>query len=229
MELPPEDVPAIQKQLIAAANREGKPVITATQMLESMVSSPRPTRAEASDVANAILDGTDAVMLSAESASGHYPVEAVAVMQRIIEATEAAGERADPARRRRRDGAGPLPVHEGIAVTACTLSELVDARCIASVTLTGSMSRLIAKHRPAKQIYAISQFEFVLRQLTLIWGIHGVLMPDLTSHIDEALAEVEARLRDQGLVQRGDRMLLTAGVPFSERKATNMVRVDEVK
>jgi pyruvate kinase len=227
VELPPEDVPGIQKRLIALCSEAGKPVITATQMLESMVHNPRPTRAEASDVANAILDGSDAVMLSAESASGKYPVETVEVMRRIIHATEASRGTVDPARRRRR-GAGPIPVHEGVAITACTLSEQVDAAAIASITLTGSMSRLIAKHRPAKRIFAISQFEPVLRQLAFTWGVEGIHMEDLTSNIDDALADVETRLRELNLLAKGDRLVLTAGVPFTERKATNMVRVDQV-
>jgi pyruvate kinase len=227
VEMAPEEVPAIQKRLIALCGDLGKPVITATQMLESMVHNPRPTRAEASDVANAILDGSDAVMLSAESASGRYPVESVEVMRRIIHATETSRQ-AEPARRRRR-GPAPMAVHEGIAMTACTLAEQVDADAIASITLTGSMSRQIARHRPEKRIYAISQFESVLRRLALVWGVEGILMQDLTSQIDDALIDVEERLRELGLLAKGNRLVLTAGVPFSERAATNMVRVDTVK
>jgi pyruvate kinase len=227
VEMAPEEVPAIQKRLIALCSEAGKPVITATQMLESMGHNPRPTRAEASDVANAILDGSDAVMLSAESASGRYPVETVEVMRRIIHATESSQAAADPARRRRR-GPGPMPVHEGIAMAACTLAEQVEASAIASITLTGSMSRLIAKHRPAKRIFAISQFEPVLHQLALVWGVEGIHMRDLTSNIDDALTEVENRLCERDLLRKGDRLVLTAGLPFAERKATNMVRVDEV-
>jgi pyruvate kinase len=227
VELPPEEVPAIQKRLIALCGQAGKPVITATQMLESMVHNPRPTRAEASDVANAILDGTDAVMLSAESASGSYPVESVEVMRRIIRATES-DSHADPGRRRRR-GSGAIPVHEGIALTACTLAEQVDAKAIVCITLTGSMSRSIARHRPAKRIYAVSQFAQKLHQLALTWGVEGILMQDLTSNIEDALADVERRMCELGLLASGDRLVLTAGLPFAERQATNMVRVDEVK
>ena len=227
VEMAAEDVPMLQKRLIAQCSAAGKPVITATQMLESMVNNPRPTRAEASDVANAILDGSDAVMLSAESASGRYPVESVEVMRRIIQATEASLTYADPSRRRRRS-AGPMAVHEGVAITACTLSELVDARAIASITLTGSMSRMIAKHRPTKSIFAISQFEQVLRQLAFTWGVEGIIMLDLTSNVDDALLDVERRLCELQHLAKGDRLVMTAGLPFSERKATNMVRVDEV-
>lgn len=227
VELSPEEVPAVQKRLIEACNQMGKPVITATQMLESMVNNPRPTRAEASDVANAILDGTDAVMLSAESASGRYPVEAVEVMRRIIHATEASGRREDPTRRRRGEDAA-LEIHEGIAMTACTLAEQVSAGGIATITLTGSMSRVIAKHRPAVPIYAVSQFEHVLRQLSVVWGIEGLLMPDLTMNIDNAVLEVKNRLVEMGRLSKGEGLVLTAGLPFAERQATNMVRVDRV-
>jgi pyruvate kinase len=114
-------------------------------------------------------------------------------------------------------------------MTACTLAEQVDADAIASITLTGSMSRQIARHRPEKRIYAISQFESVLRRLALVWGVEGILMQDLTSQIDDALIDVEERLRELGLLAKGNRLVLTAGVPFSERAATNMVRVDTVK
>lgn len=228
VEMSPEEVPAIQKSLIAACNDRGKPVITATQMLESMVGNPRPTRAEASDVANAILDGSDAVMLSAESASGRYPVESVEVMRRIIQATEISTGRPDPARQRRM-GKSPLAVHEGVAATACTLADLVSAKAIATITMTGSMSRMIAKHRPSAPIYAVGQFEHVLRQLSVVWGIEGILMPDITTHIDEATVEVENRLEAMGRINKGDLLVLTAGLPFSERQATNMVRVDVVR
>jgi pyruvate kinase len=227
VEMAPEEVPAIQKRLISECNRLGKPVITATQMLESMVANPRPTRAEASDVANAILDGSDAVMLSAESASGRYPVEAVSVMRRIIAATEASHQLSDRSQHLRSNG--PLAFNEGIAVTACNLVELVGAKAIATVTLTGSMSKVISKHRPNGPIYAISQFEPMLRQLSVWWGIEGILMPDLTTNIDEALLEVEQRLLEMKRLAVGESLVMTAGLPFSERQATNMVRVDVVK
>lgn len=227
VEMPTEEVPAIQKQLIAKCNRQGKPVITATQMLESMVHNPRPTRAEASDVANAVLDGSDAVMLSAESASGKYPVEAVATMKRIIFATEQARARI-AAMNFRRAPTGTLPVNEGIAIAACTLADQVSARAIASITLSGSMAQQIAKYRPSRPIYAISQHEAVLRRLACTWGVEGVHMGDLTTHIDEAVREVEQALVLAGCLERGDYLVLTAGQPFSERQATNMVRVDRV-
>ncbi len=227
VELPAEEVPGVQKSLIGACNQAGKPVITATQMLESMVHNPRPTRAEASDVANAILDGSDAVMLSAESASGKYPVKTVEVMSRIICATESNVNSMEPARRRR-PGKGTVQVYEAIAMAACSLAEHVGAQGIASITLTGSMSRAIAKHRPSTTIYAISHYESVLRRLSVIWGIEGIWMEDLTMNIDDAAVEVKNRLCEMGRLSKGDFLVFTAGLPFAERQATNMVRVDRV-
>jgi pyruvate kinase len=228
VEMPTETVPGIQKIIISKCNALGVPVITATQMLDSMIHNPRPTRAEASDVANAILDGSDAVMLSGESASGKYPVQAVEVMHRIIEATEANNIPASRAPFRRMGDKG-LPVNEGIAITACTLAEQVDARAIACITLSGSIARSIAQHRPTRPIYAISQHEHVARRLCMYWGIQGVLLKDLTmENIDEAVPEVQEALLAMGKLKKGDRFVLSAGLPFSARKATNMVRVDEV-
>ncbi len=228
VEMPAEEVPAIQKMIIRKCNEAGVPVITATQMLDSMVNNPRPTRAEASDVANAILDGTDAVMLSAESAVGKYPLQAVEVMHRIIQATEQTP--AHPAVRRVRGGQDGtrVQINEGIAKSACTLSEQVAASAIVSITLSGSMARSIAKYRPGKPIYAISQRVHELRRLCLVWGIEGLWMADLTESIDETVRQVEAMLLELGKLQRGENYVLTAGVPFSERKATNMVRVETV-
>ncbi len=228
VEMPTEMVPGIQKTIIAKCNRLGIPVITATQMLDSMIHNPRPTRAEASDVANAILDGSDAVMLSGESAAGKYPVQAVKMMNRIIEATEA--DQIPLARAPfRRAGDKGLPVNEGIAITSCTLAEQVDARAIACITLSGSIAISMAKHRPSIPIYAISQHEHVLLRLAMFWGVQGILLKDLTmENIDEALPEVGSALKELKILSKGDRFVLTAGLPFSGRKATNMVRVDEV-
>jgi pyruvate kinase len=193
-----------------------------------MIGNPRPTRAEASDVANAVLDGSDAVMLSAESASGKYPLQAVATMKRIIFATEQARTKISPTAFRRAP-TGTLAVNEGIAIAACTLADQVNARAIASITLSGSMAQQISKYRPGKPIYAVSQHEAVLRRLAVTWGVDGIYMGDLTTHIDEALREVERAMLRQGCLASGDYLVLTAGQPFSERQATNMVRVDRVR
>jgi pyruvate kinase len=229
VEMPPEEVPAIQKRLIARSNEAGVPVITATQMLDSMVNNPRPTRAEASDVANAILDGTDAVMLSAESASGKYPVESVEVMRRIIVATEQ-NPKGPPPWRTHVNGEGfHLPSNEGIAAAACTLADQVGASAIVSITMSGSMARAIARNRPSRPVYAISQRLAALRQLALVWGTEGIYMDDLTDSIDDVVRQVEAMMLELGKLKRGDRFVLTAGLPFSDRQATNMVRVDTVR
>ncbi|MDH4225130.1 MAG: pyruvate kinase [Deltaproteobacteria bacterium] len=227
VEIPAEEVPAIQKRIIHRCNHVGKPVITATQMLDSMVSNARPTRAEASDVANAILDGTDAVMLSAETASGKYPIEAVSTMNRIIRATELSLDE-DTHFHRFRRWSGELHFNAGIAISACTLSEQVDARAIACITGTGAMAQAIAKHRPVKPIFAISHSQDVLRRLCLVWGIEGIIANDLSDNIDEAVLQVESILVKQGCLNIGDKCVLTAGLPFAEHKATNMVRVDLV-
>ncbi|MCZ6644749.1 MAG: pyruvate kinase [SAR324 cluster bacterium] len=228
VEMPTEQVPGIQKVIISKCNKLGVPVITATQMLDSMIHHPRPTRAEASDVANAILDGSDAVMLSGESAAGKYPVQSVEMMNKIIDATEGSNE---PTSRApwRQGGEKGLPVNEGIAISACTLAEQVDAKAIVCITLSGSIARAIARYRPAQNIYAISQHEHVARALSMIWGIRGVVMKDLTmENIDDAAPEIHQQLNAMGILSSGDRFVLTAGLPFSARKATNMLRVDEV-
>ena len=223
VELPAEEIPLVQKDIIAACNRRGIAVITATQMLESMIHNPRPTRAEASDVANAVLDGSDAVMLSGESAVGRYPVEAVSVMRRIVQAAEA--QRA----------AEPLmPFHtesladvtQGVAASACVLANQLGASAIASVTLSGSMARKLSRFRPRTPIFAFSQYAPVLRRLMLHWGVQGELMADQGGDIDSAAADVLEHLQKLGYLRSGEHLVLTAGMPFSARSQTNMLRVE---
>jgi len=227
VEIPAEQVPPIQKKIISKCNATGTPVITATQMLESMIRNPRPTRAEASDVANAILDGSDAVMLSAESAAGKYPVLAVETMNRIIQAAEE-NQNAN-AGSIKNGNSGPLPVNMAIAISACAIADQVQARAIASITLSGSMARELSRSRPSQPIYALTQHEEVLRRLSLVWGVEGLLAGDLAmNNIDEALPQIERLLVNLGKLARGEQFVLTAGLPFSARKATNMVRVDTV-
>ena len=228
VEIPAEEVPHIQKMIIKKCNRVGKPVITATQMLESMIHNPRPTRAEASDVANAILDGSDAVMLSGESAMGKYPVEAVTTMKRIIHATEASHlqEQGTPIILTQDDS---QPIQEGISASACILARQVNARAIASITLRGAMARVLSKHRPVTPIFAISQSEESLRQLSLYWGVEGIHSRDMTSAFDEAVPEVVAMLVEHKVLTQGDRCVITAGLPFHGRQVTNTVRVEFVE
>jgi pyruvate kinase len=215
VEIPIERVPVVQKELIAAANREGKPVITATQMLRSMVSSPLPTRAEATDVANAALDGTDAVMLSEETAIGSYPVEAVRVMDRIL--TEA--ERLLPARAGTRRG----EVAAMIADAACEMAARVGARAIVVPTRSGFTARQVASHRPRVPIVALTPDEAVRRRLSLVWGVTAVAAPWFTDVA--ALAGFRDTVRATGLVAAGAPVVLTAGWPFGHPGTTNLVHV----
>ena len=227
VEMKTEEVPPIQKRLIGLCNKAGVPVITATQMLDSMVQNPRPTRAEASDVANAILDGTDAVMLSAETASGSYPIETITVMKSIIKLIEKETP-TDYIRRRRVSGEQML-LQDGIAGVSCNLAEMLDADAIVSITLTGAMSRLIAKYRPIIPIIAITHSERVLRQLNLVWGVQGLILPDLKNNIDDSVNEVKKALIESGFLNQGNKIVITAGLPFGSRGPTNSVRVEEIE
>jgi pyruvate kinase len=226
VEMKTEEVPPIQKRLIAKCNKAGIPVITATQMLDSMVQNPRPTRAEASDVANAILDGTDAVMLSAETASGKYPIETVTVMKQIIALIEK--EMPVDYLRRRRDSSDQFIVQEGIAVAACSLAEMLDADAIVAITLTGAQARVIARYRPQRPIIAVTHDEEVQRQLTLIWGVRGVILPDMKTNIDDSVNEVKNALVGLNILKKGHKFIITAGLPFSRRGATNSIRVETI-
>ena len=224
VEIPLERVPAVQKRLIQLCNQCGKPVITATQMLKSMVDSPRPTRAEATDVANAILDGTDAVMLSEETAVGHYPVRAVEVMARIAMATEADfPHREWKTRFERRSTGGDSP-EEAVSGAACQIAEQLQSRAILSCTQSGSTAQLVARHRPRMMVYGLTPNAETWRRLSLVWGVTPVLM-DLE---EEASSLAEAAQKVVGLhqlVPPGETMVLTAGVPLQQPGTTNLIRV----
>ncbi len=225
VEVPLEEVPIVQKRVILASIAAGKPVITATQMLESMVQNPSPTRAEASDVANAIFDGTDAVMLSAETATGAYPVEAVATMARIIRSVEAS-----PEFRLRLNALRPAPtstVQDAIAQAAEEVVEAVGAKAIVVFTATGSSARRIARTRPQVPVLALTPNPEVQRQLGLVWGIYPHLAPD-PKDTDDMVAIALREVRALGLAQVGDRVVIAAGVPFGVRGTTNLLRVERV-
>jgi pyruvate kinase len=237
VELPFEEVPLVQKRLIREANLRGKPVITATQMLESMVHAPRPTRAEASDVANAILDGTDAVMLSAETAVGDYALEAVQAMDRIAREVERQrkGRSAafDLAVGRRTGGANdrfalrPARSEDAIAVAVCAASELLDTRVIVCFTSSGFTARTVASFRPFAPIIAVSPEPDTCRALALVWGVTPVLVEHMPNY--EAMLHVaRAQLLAQGLVSPGDRVVVTAGVPFDMPGTTNLLKIETV-
>jgi pyruvate kinase len=229
VELPFEEVPLAQKRLIAESNMAATPVITATQMLESMVRNSRPTRAEASDVANAILDGTDAVMLSAETAIGDHPVAAVRAMERIICEVEGAGVTTTgmERRHRRRDSVEPTTVDEAIAYASTAAAEMLDVPAIVCFTSSGFTARKIAANRPSMPIVGLSTEESTVRCLTLIWGVAPMLIEDAPSY-ETMLGKARDRLVDLGLVASGDSIAVTAGVPFHVPGTTNLLKVETV-
>lgn len=237
VELPFEQVPLVQKRLIQRANRYGKPVITATQMLESMVANPRPTRAEASDVANAIIDGTDAVMLSAETAVGQYGLEAVLAMDRIAKEVEMTFKRtADGERRRRwqapaphltRTDEGHIPTEDAIAVAVSMASDMLDAQAVVCFTSSGFTARTVSSYRPRVPIVALTPEEETFRQLGLAWGVIPVLMPHL-KHYDPMWQLARQELLARGIVSEGGRVVVTAGVPFDVPGTTNLLKVETV-
>ena len=228
VELPFEQVPLVQKRLIREANHHGKPVITATQMLESMVHAPRPTRAEASDVANAILDGTDAVMLSAETAVGEYPVEAVQAMDRIIAEMER-----HPAQREERRGGGRdggkdgVSVEDAIAWGTNAVARMLKTPLIVTLTTGGFTSRKVAALRPPVPILAVTTEVGTFRQLALVWGVVPVLVDRVPSY-DAMLAVVRDLLLKREYAKPGDKIVMTAGVPWEVSGSTNLIKVEEV-
>jgi pyruvate kinase len=242
VELPFEEVPLIQKQIIREAGLHGKPVITATQMLESMVHAPRPTRAETSDVANAILDGTDAVMLSAETAVGDYPLEAVQAMDRIARELESQrqsrGVTIDAALgRRSSEGAAALRHHstpnapvrteDAIAVAVCAAAEMLSAPLIVCFTSSGFTARKVATCRPTVPVFACTPEPETFRQLSLVWGVTPALTEHSTNY-DRMLAVARQQILDRKLAEPGERVVVTAGVPFDMPGTTNLLKVEAV-
>ncbi|MGB7282568.1 MAG: pyruvate kinase [Candidatus Acidiferrum sp.] len=218
VEMNPERVPVVQKKIIARARHFRRPVITATQMLESMTENPRPTRAEASDVANAIFDGSDAVMLSAETASGKYPVEAVSMMARIIEDAEASEWESPP-----RVPQEKLKVAETVAELVCHASRELRMKLIAVFTHSGFTARLVSCYRPAVPIVAFSPEADTRRRMALIWGVKPRHIPD-THRIDGLAAITEKRLLEEHLVRKGDVIGIIAGTPMGIRGTTNFMK-----
>jgi len=218
VEMNPERVPVVQKAIIARAREFRRPVITATQMLESMTENPRPTRAEASDVANAIFDGSDAVMLSAETASGKYPVEAVGMMARIIEEAEASiREFPRPAPQER------LRIPETVAELVCHASRELHMKLIAVFTHSGFTARLISRYRPLVPIVAFSPEMATRRRMALIWGVRPRYIKDVQK-VDGLAAVAEKRLLEEGLAKKGDVIGIVAGTPMGIRGTTNFMK-----
>ncbi len=227
-ETSPQDVPILQKHIIKKCNRANKPVITATQMLESMISKPRPTRAEANDVANAIFDGTDAVMLSGETAMGEFPVEAVTVMANIAERTEEeidyygfAEEMYDSTKDHHTDA-------DAVCYAGCTLCNTVKTRFIAGFSLSGNTLKMISRYRPSKPILGMSPHESILRKASLFWGVHGVKIHQVES-TDELLKHTNSVLLEKELCSPGDRIVTVSGTPLHRGVHTNMVKIHTIK
>jgi pyruvate kinase len=231
VELPYEEVPLAQKRLIRLANRRGRPVITATQMLESMMENPRPTRAEASDVANAILDGTDAVMLSGETSVGTYPIEAVEAMARIIREIERSLVEDPTGQHRRRSDVrlseGSRNVEDAIAVASTAAAEMLRVPVILSFTKSGFTARKISAYRPAVPIVALSTEAPTCRQLALVWGVWPELA-DRMPNYDAMLDTARDTLIERGYARAGDLIVVTAGVPFEVPGTTNLLKIEVV-
>lgn len=225
VELPFEEIPIVQKNIISLANRIGKPVITATQMLESMVERPRPTRAEASDVANAILDGTDAVMLSAETAAGAYPRLAVEAMRRIVVETEQhlGGRHHDG----RPEASGAVPTELAIAAATVAAVHMLQTPVVVAFTKSGFSARIVSSYRPGVPILALTDQERTYRQLALMWGVVPELVPHCDTYDQMMVLAKEAVVRRE-LASPGDRIVVTAGVPFDVPGTTNILKVERV-
>ncbi|TAE60966.1 MAG: pyruvate kinase [Nostocales cyanobacterium] len=225
VEMPIHQVPMIQKDITRLCNLMGKPVITATQMLESMISAPDPTRAEATDVANSILDGTDAVMLSGETAVGEYPVEAVRTMHNIAVQTE--NSLKDGARHGWSHEAGRLSVTESVAQAVCRMAYETGSKAILCNTTSGNTARLISKYRPLTPIITLTSEPTAYRQLALSWGVEPLLIKPV-HHAEEMFTQVVDTVVEKGLVKKGDKVVITSGVPIGMSGTTSLIKVHSI-
>jgi pyruvate kinase len=226
VELPPEQVPIAQRKIIRAARAAGRPVIVATHMLESMVEAATPTRAEASDVATAVYQGADAVMLSAESAVGRHPQSAVAIMDRIIRAVEGDNEywKGLP-----RDMAPPqATTADAIALSARHITDVLDCAAVVAYTATGSTALRVARERPRCGVVGLTPVTETARRLTLVWGVRSVVSPDV-ANVEEMVANADETVRKLGIVETGDRVVVIAGIPFGRAGKTNTIRIFRVE
>jgi pyruvate kinase len=226
VELPPEEVPLAQKRIVRAARQMGRPVVVATQMLESMISAPSPTRAEASDVATAVFDGADAVMLSAETAAGQFPFEAVNIMDRIVARVEQDGgwqahieaNRPEPER----------SSADAIAAAAVQVCHTVAAEAIVAYTSSGSTALRIARLRPESPVLGLTPNLQTARRLALVWGVHAVLSPEVHS-MSDAVSRAIRVAHGHGFAESGREIVVAAGVPFGQPGTTNALRVAHIK
>lgn len=226
VEMSIEDVPSLQKTIVRKSRMAGRPVIVATQMLESMITAPAPTRAEVSDVATAVYDGSDAVMLSAETAAGAHPVEAVGFMDRVVRRCES-----DPDYRRLMES--QRPVAEGTSADAITraaheTAKTVDAVAIVTYTASGTTTLRAARERPAAPILAIASRSPIARRLALSYGVHAVFAPEDIQSFRDVVVKAESIAQEHGIAKKGDRLVITAGVPFGQSGSTNILRIFEV-
>jgi pyruvate kinase (EC 2.7.1.40) len=226
VETPLEKVPMVQKMLIQKSNQKGKPVITATQMLKSMIENPRPTRAEANDVANAVLDGTDAVMLSEETTVGKYPVGSVRTMAKIIEATES--NRVLKYQHYRHDEKNSEAIVSAVSHATSEIAKNIKAEAILTPTQTGSTAKMVASNRPNQVIIALSPDPDVVRCLNLVWGVYPILS-DNYSNTEEMIEQAKEKALQSGLVKTGNVVVITAGVPIGIAGSTNLIKVEMLK
>ena len=226
VECPPEEVPLVQKRIVRECRRRGLPVVVATQMLESMINAPSPTRAEASDVATAVFDGADAVMLSAESAAGQFPYEAVNMMDRILARVEQ-----DDGWRQITNAARPAPEKNSagaIATAARQVAETIGAQAIATFTATGSTTLRVARERPTSPIIGLTSSEATARRMAVVWGVHP--LPSAEPHsMTDMVAKAVRAAQTEGFAQAGEEVVVTAGVPFGTPGTTNALRVAVVR
>jgi pyruvate kinase len=222
VELPLEQVPLVQKRAIILAREKARPVIVATQMLESMISAPRPTRAEVSDVATAVDEGADAVMLSAETSVGEYPTEAVATMSRVVCAAE--GESLRPLSSLTRV---PTTTGGAIARAAAEVGAIVGARALVAFTMTGETARRLARYRSSIPLLAFTSVPATRNQLALTWGVETFIVP-LLDHTTEMVRQVEEVLLDLGRCEKGDKLVIVAGSPLGSPGKTNSLRVHRI-
>ncbi len=227
VELPPERVPGIQKRILRACHYQGKPSIVATQMLESMIQSPTPTRAEASDVASAIYDGADAVMLSAESASGAYPVQAVSIMERIIIEVER-----DPFYQKMlsaQQGIAQMTQGDAICAALRHVTQNVNAATSVTYTASGHTSLRAARERPNSHILSITPNLDTARRMALTWGVHSALIEHDVTNVNEMVAAASQAAVDEGFAKHGDLIVIAAGMPFGKSGTTNLLRIAEIE
>jgi pyruvate kinase len=228
VELPPEVVPLVQKRILSKASEWGRFAITATQMLESMTTNSRPTRAEASDVANAIFDGSDAVMLSAETASGRYPVETVQMMARIITTAEQGAPRAAAARAPFKTFSETDEFTDALAGAANYAAEQLDAKYIVVFTQTGFAARLMSKFRPKQPIIALTPSTWVARRMNMLWGVQPFVLREVGDYHEQIVERVDDFLLSRDIVAPGDRLVILMGSPIYQRAKTNLLRVHRV-